>query len=438
MHSTKTRIISITSGESRSGKTSLTRSMAWILASKGNKVCLIDHDSGLPGFGVLSGIHPPAGKEGNVLFDLPLSYAANVICLGLDFIPGIRLGIDCLSSVDCYDYVLVDHPTGINNKILSFCPVSSELILVLKPSKTSLAKSFYLLKSLSQNQFSQTAYMLLNRVPVNFDAYGLMDRFRAKCKSSLGLTLSQLGFIPEDPVFENEMLHQALLTEKQANCPGVLALEQAAKMLLSDSSFDLGQEQCNDFWELSLSELIKSNLFQTFAQNSRPETCSMQGLSKDKPKVQDPRKQSMPSPAKPLAAEAARQRPEPAPAGPSLNPSNDQAGEKGLKIGMICLDRALRLMLEDMFRAKGYIPKNAMADNGQAPDILVCSIKSSEKNYLDILDKYNKLPCIWLSEYKKFAPDWLKSLKKVQILEKPFYLENIYRAVEKAAGQNKG
>ncbi len=435
MHSTKPRIISITSGESGSGKTSLTRSMAWILASKGNKVCLIDHDSGLPGFGVSSGIQPPAGKENNVLFDLPLSYAANVICLGLDFIPGIRLGTDYLSNVDCYDYVLIDHPTGINNKILSFCLASSELILVVRPSKTSLAKSFGLLKTLSQHQFSQTAYILLNRAPVNFDAHELMDRFRAKCKSSLGLTLSLLGFIPEDPVFENEPLQQALLTEKQANyCPGGMALQQAAKILLSESSFDLGQEQRNDFWELSLAGLIKSNLLQTFVQNQRPETCSMQVLSRDDPRVQEPQQQSTPSPAKPLAAEATRQEPEPA--GPSLNSRNDQAGEKGLKIGIICPDRSLRLMLEDMFRAKGYIPKNAIADNGQALDILVCSMNNSEKKYLEILNKYDYLPCIWLSEYKKFAPDWLKNLKKVQILEKPFYLENIYRAVEKAAGQN--
>ena len=419
MKQDKSRIISIACDDSRSDGAFLTGDLALSLAGQGNRVCLIDSARSTDCAGPLSAIKLPGSSGNLVLYDLPLSYTAGVICLGLDFIPQNGSSGLSIPGPECYDFILVNSPARPGRESMSLFLEAELLILVMKPSKSSLIRNYTLLKILKQKGYDRIPGIVLDMGHENIDPERFTNRFSDKCRKHLGLTLSYLGTVPESSTsgIYNKRI-QDLFPE----------FKPAAK---NPGPFD--------FWESSLAGLIQSNIRQIYGHKAF--------LKPDREHEPDDRDHDFDlEDCQPVQEEIPfffqdqddeqQKLHEPLVSDPDENP-DFTSGTDRLRIGIICSDESLWSLLEDMFREKGHEPLNMLNGKPEVPDIFICSFDKPEKPYLDALKKNAGIPCIWLSQYKKFSPPWTSGLKFVQVLEKPFSLENVYMAVEKAARKNK-
>lgn len=434
MNREKPALISIAPSEPGRTGESLALELALALAARGGKVCVMKSPQAYSEpEETLSGIRLVRFPGRLTADDLPLSYRANVLCLGLDLIPLNGCGPECLRGTECYDFVLVDNAPGLDKKNISICLESESLILIMEPSRSSLGRSYTLLKALKQEGYSRVPGVLFRSARDGLDPARLTRRFSDKCSRDLGLTLSYLGVLTQNPSPQGEPGNNESCGYGQKPGPGSNEFNDLVQNLADKYMACAKPPSPYDFWETCLASLIRSNISDILSRRPQHETDY-----EDKPAKSDHDLlfgSEHPVREKSLRTQAGREesRNDEHLTWPVPEKSGYQTREKALRIGIICTDHSLRTLLEDMFREKGLNPLNMMNGNHESPDILVCSLDKPDKPSLDALRKNAGIPCIWLSQYKKFSPPWTSGLRFVQILEKPFSLENIYRAVEKAA-----
>jgi len=431
------KIISIAGDEANQVRTSLVRDLVLTLAGQGYKVCLIDSAHKQGDNGPPSEIEPPRSRRNLVLYDLPLSYTANVICLGLDFIRLNGSGADHLAGTECYDFVIVNTPPELGEKTMSFCLSAGRLILIMNPVMPSLIKTYSLLKNLKHLGYGQVPWVLLNRVPEGIDPERLTRKFSDKCTKNFGLTLSYLGSIPGEPSSQEKsgnINSQGPGDHLHFNSATFNNFTQKLSLKFKPPASRPGPF---DFWETSLASLIRDNITEIYGQipeqeadsNSASDECEHDFLLDYEKLVHEETPRYSPDLDN-------KQKQENEPAGSRPEKHRSKSRPASLRIGIICTDESLRSLLEDMFREKGLETRNMMNEIHGIPDILICSMDKPDKRCLEVLKKNAGVPCIWLSQYRKFSPPWAEGLHLVQILEKPFSLENVYTAVGKASLNN--
>lgn len=443
-----TRIISIASGKGGAGKTTLAANLGWALASRSKKVCLIDADLGLSNVDVLLGLRPEAALEEVILGDHPLSSAITSVRPGLDVISGgsgvsaladlspakRKAFLEKLSTLDRYDFVLLDNSPGINSQVISFCLSAREIVVVINPEPSSVTDGYALLKVLKQNGLHQTPAILFNRVPAKLDSEKLMSRFAGTCNKYLGIKLAYLGAIPDDASFKEASARLKTLVEHDSASSGAKAVYRTAHSLISRSSPAFINMESIDFWEKSLAGLIQSKTLVPGrahdSWDSKPIDDLLKNLKilieaieKKQKKVEDPNPAAL-ARIQELGKKLSKlgqgllQRPE---------------TTRKIRIGLLCPEESLRLALKEVLSAKGDVIEleaGSQMDSGQSLDIIICSMGKPDDDYLRMLDGYSEKPCIWLSEYRRHIPPWVKNTQFVHILEKPFSLDRIYQAVE--------
>lgn len=443
-----TRIISIASGKGGAGKTTLAANLGWALASRDKKVCLIDVDLGLSNVDVLFGLKPKATLEEVILKDQPLSSAISPVRPGLDVISGgsgvsaladldparRKAFLKRLSTLDCYDFVLLDNSPGINSQVISFCLAAREIIVVINPEPSSVTDGYALLKVLRQTGLHQTPAILFNRLPARLDSEKLMGRFAGTCNKYLGIKLAYLGAIPDDASFKEASARLKTLVDHDPASSGAKTVFRIANSLISQSSPAFINMESIDFWEKSLASLIQSKtLVLPGAQDSwqskpvdellKNLEMLIESIGKNEKKVENlnpavfARIQEM---GKRLSrmGQNLSQRPETA---------------KRIRIGLLCPEDSLRLALKEVLATKWEVIElkaSSQKEPGQSLDIVICSMGKPDDEYLSVLDDFSSKPCIWLSEYRRQVPSWVKNIQFSHILEKPFSIDRIYQAVE--------
>lgn len=446
-----TRIISIASGKGGAGKTTLAANLAWSLAAEDKKVCLIDVDLGLSNIDVILGLKPKATLEEVILGDHPLSSAVSIVRPGLDVISGgsgvsaladlaparRRAFLERISTLDHYDYVLLDNSPGINSQVISFCLAAREIIVIINPEPSSVTDGYALLKVLKQKGLHQTPAILFNRVPARLDSLKLMSRFAATCTRYLGIKLAYLGAIPDDPSFKEASSRLKTLVEHDPASPGAMAVSGAARSLISRSSKAVISMEPIDFWEKSLASLIQNRTFfspKTFdSRGSKPFEELLNDLEILIQAIE--KKERTPEKTNPAALARIQE------LGKKLSSLGqgrlmESLPARKIRIGLLCPEESLRLTLKDILSGKGEVIElgaGSKPDSGQPLDIIFCSMGRPDQKYLPILNACATTPCIWLSEYRRHIPGWIKDIQFAHILEKPFSLDRIYQAVDNKA-----
>ncbi len=444
------RIISIASGKGGAGKTTLAANLGWALASKGKKVCLIDADLGLSNVDVILGLKPKAPLDEVILGDHPLSSAVSLVRPGLDVISGgsgvsaladlslsrRKAFLKRLSTLDSYNFILLDNSPGINSQVISFCLAAREIIVVINPEPSSVTDGYALLKVLRQKGLHQTPYILFNRVPAKLDSHKLMSRFAGTCYKYLGIKLACLGAIPDDASFKEASARLKTLVEHAPESPGANAIFKTAYNLVSRSSPALMNMDAIDFWEKSLASLIQSNSLMSTKNHDPWESKSIEELLKNLKiliEAIEKKQRLLKDPHSDVLARVHRLGKKLSSLGQVLMQSPEKEREIK-KIGLLCPEESLRLVLKEILSAKGEVIEledRCQMDPGQSPDIIVCSMGKPDHDCLRVLNGYSAKPCIWLSEYRRHIPPWVKGIQFAYILEKPFSLDRIYQAVEK-------
>jgi len=438
----------VASGKGGAGKTSVAACLAWTLAERGRRVCLVDVDLGLSNVDVLLGLTPEYTLEDVIFRDAPMARAVTKVRPGLDVVSG-GTGVAALADLDReqraaflekintlqqYDFLILDNSPGIHRQVIAFCLAAREQIVVMNPEPSSVIDGYALLKVLRQNGLHRPPYVLLNKVPQGFDQNTLMQRFASVCKKHLNLLILALGAVPEDPFFREAAARAVLPVAARSHSPGSAALIRAADLLAKRSELKVLHTEAAEFWEASL-----INFFQGLHVPAAPDGARALGPVSPRDLVsrleQVLQELEALEPGK-VSREAENAR------------RLARAGERLLRlarglrktrvskksVGVLSPDAFLEALLSDLLREKGCQPVviNGQPRNDLDLDLLICSVNKPDQTVLRNLKTLAAVPCIWLSEYTTDVPAWAGLLNVIAVVEKPFSLDKIYQALDKA------
>ena len=164
-NSTKTKLITFTSGKGGVGKSTFTANIAYLIAQKGFKVCVIDADIGLANLQVLLNVRPSASLfdyiEGrSEIEDILSSTAYENLTLvagksGYQYATSAssfaisRVASDIL-NLDTFDYVIADTGAGLNEYVQEFLEVSQNIFAITTTDPSALTDVYALIKMLSE------------------------------------------------------------------------------------------------------------------------------------------------------------------------------------------------------------------------------------------------------------------------------------------------
>lgn len=163
----KTKIITITSGKGGVGKSTFTANIAYLLASRGFNVAVIDADIGLANMQVLFDIRPK-----HTLFDYiegrnTISEIITKTAYGnISLIAGksgyqyanlknslvLSRVVNDLKSLNDYDIILIDTGAGLNEYVQEFLSISDNILALTTTDPSALTDVYALMKMLSVNK----------------------------------------------------------------------------------------------------------------------------------------------------------------------------------------------------------------------------------------------------------------------------------------------
>jgi flagellar biosynthesis protein FlhG len=248
------RVITVTSGKGGVGKSSISLNLAISISRMGKRVVLLDADFGLANIEVMLGVRPKANLadlmfRGKDLKDIIMDGPE-----GIKFISGgsgiqelarmnkeqcIYLTKKLVELDELADVIIIDTGAGISDSVLEFVASSNEVLLIATPEPTSITDAYALLKALNRkSEFSKsstTIKMIANRVRNEDEGRNVLyENMKNVVDRFLNISLEFLGSIPQDDQVSRAVMKQTPVTICAPNCGASRAIEDMAKVLLSD------------------------------------------------------------------------------------------------------------------------------------------------------------------------------------------------------------
>lgn len=248
--SSRTKVITVTSGKGGVGKTSVTVNLAIALSQKGFKVVVIDADFGLSNIDVVFGIVPKY-----TLLDMVNDKMSilDILCDGpsnIKFISG-GSGVQELINLDksslatftanmslldhIADYILIDTGAGLSDTVMNFVLSAEEVVLVITPEPTSVTDAYALVKTVSRTKKDCKIKILINRAESEIEAKNVYNNFSTVADRFLGMKLDSLGYLLFDQSFiKSVKLQKPYLLNYPKNSTSRLINEIADSLIMID------------------------------------------------------------------------------------------------------------------------------------------------------------------------------------------------------------
>jgi len=165
--SSRTKLLTITSGKGGVGKSTFTANMAYILSKRGYKVAVIDADIGLANMQVLFNMRPMVTLfdyiEGRVKLNevlLQTPYENITLVAGKS---GFQYSshsnsfvfariVDDILNLERFDIVLIDTGAGLNEYVKEFLQISDNILAITTTDPSALTDVYALMKMLSKDK----------------------------------------------------------------------------------------------------------------------------------------------------------------------------------------------------------------------------------------------------------------------------------------------
>lgn len=242
-----TPIFAVASGKGGVGKTSLTLNLATLLAQRGQKVLLLDGDTGLANLDVQLNLQPQADLAHVISGQKTLHDIATPIPAlsfsqgGVTLLPG-RAGNATLSNLPQhqltglltaftamaaqYSVGLIDVAAGIAPAQLLMCAHAHTTVLVTTPDPSSLTDAYALVKLLWQQHNTANAHLIVNQATVR-EAATVHTRLSTAAQNFLQLPpLPLLGNVPSDRLYATAVKTHKLAAIAFPQSPAVEALHE--------------------------------------------------------------------------------------------------------------------------------------------------------------------------------------------------------------------
>ncbi|MDD3731732.1 MAG: P-loop NTPase [candidate division Zixibacteria bacterium] len=242
----ETRFISVLSGKGGVGKSLLAFNLAERLAASGYRVLVVDTDYSGGNIHILANINCDFGLGQYAAEILSLPEAVTPLSPNLDILPAPDgIGVRLLQSIAelarwikklradsvTYDFVIIDHPSGISDRITLVAHACDLNLLVMIPELTSLADGYGLYKYLLQAHDNVACQLLLNRVVNEDEVNYIQNKFYALTERFLDKVPGYLGCLPESDVFRQAVARQCPVARVEPDSNALQALNRLSQTL---------------------------------------------------------------------------------------------------------------------------------------------------------------------------------------------------------------
>ncbi len=206
-------IVSIVSGKGGVGKSVIAYNVAIAAGRNGIKTLLVDMNWRMGSLHILANANVTHGMEHVVadhgyVRDAVVSIGQNASLLASASVTGQsqwptqeRLAefiMNCRATLQLYDLILIDTPSGIHEPIATVVSLSDDFIVTLNPELTAIADGYGMYKWLLSHNPQSVGSLLVNRVSGVAEAKDVTARFNTLCERFLGQKPIPLGFLQED------------------------------------------------------------------------------------------------------------------------------------------------------------------------------------------------------------------------------------------------
>jgi flagellar biosynthesis protein FlhG len=240
-------VFAIASGKGGVGKTNVAANLAAALARRRRRVLAIDADMGLANLDLLFGVKPAYTLADFFSGRAALDEIITTTAQGVLFLPGVS-GVQELTSLSAgqklalasglenaagrVDIVIVDTSSGISDATTYFAAAAQEIVVVVTPEPTSLTDAYALIKVLARDHGQKRFRILANNVVDAEQARGLFGGLSGAAVRFLNVSLSYLGWIPNDPALLAAVLHSRLVVDEAKTSPSAQAFGAVADELI--------------------------------------------------------------------------------------------------------------------------------------------------------------------------------------------------------------
>ena len=244
-------VISILSGKGGVGKSLVTYNLAHSLAEAGHRVLLVDADFSSGNLHILANVRCEAGVRQYVAGELGLSQAKTSLSERIDLLGASYNGAiteqfdvsttahlihDLRRDADGYDYILIDHASGISDAATVMAHGSNTCLLVLVPELTSIADAYGLYKYLVETSANLDCRLVVNRCQHVDEPGYIREKFSSLTNRFLGQAPGYLGHLDETPLVRRALALQCPLAQVESEHNIVQQLTRIAERLTAPAS----------------------------------------------------------------------------------------------------------------------------------------------------------------------------------------------------------
>ncbi|MGI9538219.1 MAG: HDOD domain-containing protein [Desulfocapsaceae bacterium] len=265
-------VIVFTSGKGGVGKSNLCLNTVLQLTALQYRSCLFDGDLGLANVNILLGIDQEYTLDDVVFNDKKIDEILVQTGYGFDIIPGssgveqiadltadqLHTLITALTSVDDYDYFLIDTASGISRSVISFCMAARQTIIVITREATSLTDAYALLKILSVNGYQGLVRVLINDCESIPQAKSTYLRYKKVVDKHLDIQITPAGIVLHDDHFERAVVQQKPLLELYPDSIGAQCIRAFVSNLVGEKGPGPGGEGLSEFWQRYLEQITEN------------------------------------------------------------------------------------------------------------------------------------------------------------------------------------
>jgi len=252
------KLITIGSGKGGVGKTTVAINLAFALAERKHKVCILDAALGTGSVDILLDLAPRfnighvlAGKcslmetlievrenvyvlpgcSGVQQFTEPTEYEYNILAAELQHV------------FPFFDALVVDTVPGISRLVTNLFLATKGGLVITTPEPHAITDTYALLKAIANNRHRDiNLKLVVNRVTVRNDADSATEKLRFAAKNFLNLDLELLGYIMEDQKVKEAVRQQKPMIEIDPAAQAYQGLKELAAKLFPDSGHNTGKD----------------------------------------------------------------------------------------------------------------------------------------------------------------------------------------------------
>ena len=247
------RVIAITSGKGGVGKTNIAANLAYIFSKMGERVLLLDADTGLANIDVILGITPKYSLFHVLHGEKTLSEVTVQGPGGIKILPAAS-GIQEMAELsrdqkltlleeldglsESLDFMFIDTAAGIAGNVMYFNMVAKEIVVVVSPEPTSLTDAYALIKLLYRGYATKRFMLLVNMVTGSNEAKEVYRRLSNATDHFLNLSVEYLGYILRDKTVYEAVKQQSVLVELAPHSKASKCLFAVAEKLCQERPED--------------------------------------------------------------------------------------------------------------------------------------------------------------------------------------------------------